>query len=218
MRKVRILLMTLVFLSSSAIAAGPTDPVWTSGFVLSNGLKVDSSGNVIVSMGQQLVPTSITSKGFPLDSNGYLMVSAPINLSAWCAPGVLPGGSTLAIDWGIVVAANAPYGGTDGGCSASPQPGTGMPVARTCVVQNLQVTSTAGGKDATDAVVSLNVGGSATGITCTLGTGTSCSDTTHTALATNSGSLPATGQLIQVQIVTESSTTVAGITASMNCI
>ena len=216
MRKVRILLMTLVFLSSSAIAAGPTDPVWTSGFVLSNGLKVDSSGNVIVSMGQQLVPTSITSKGFPLDSNGYLMVSAPINLSAWCAPGVLPGGSTLAIDWGIVVAANAPYGGTDGGCSASPQPGTGMPVARTCVV--LQVTATAGGKDATDAVVSLNVGGSATGITCTLGTGTSCSDTTHTALATNSGSLPATGQLIQVQIVTESSTTVAGITASMNCI
>src|SRR6185437_10261505 len=57
---------------------------------------------------------------------------------------------------------------------------TGIVMPRAGLLKNLQVTATAAGTNASSGAVTFNKNGSATTITCTVGTGTSCSDTTHT--------------------------------------
>lgn len=78
-----------------------------------------------------------------------------------------------------------------------------------CSLKNLYVHSSASGSGSGDGVVTVYDNGSSTTLTCTLGSGATCSDTTHT---------PSTsaGHLINVQIDT-TSTDLANITVSLGC-
>jgi len=73
---------------------------------------------------------------------------------------------------------------------------------------NLQVTAGTGGVNASSGAVTVLKNGSATTLTCTVGTGTSCSDATHTAAF-------ATGDVISIQFTTQAAETLAGVKASV---
>lgn len=84
--------------------------------------------------------------------------------------------------------------------------GTGVAVSGSRTLQNLIVTATAAGTNASSGVVTVLVDGSASTITCTIGTGTSCSDTTHTVALTD-------GQRVSIQFTTQAADTLAGVKA-----
>jgi len=69
-------------------------------------------------------------------------------------------------------------------------------------LKNLFAQCTTGGVNASSGVVSVRVNGVAGAITCTLGTGTSCSDTTHTAST-------AAGDEVNIQFTTQAAETLA---------
>jgi hypothetical protein len=58
---------------------------------------------------------------------------------------------------------------------------TEMAMPHTGTAKNLYVTASAAGKDGTSGLVTLYKNGSATALTCRLGTNTNCHDITHTA-------------------------------------
>ena len=60
------------------------------------------------------------------------------------------------------------------------------PIVSACTAKNLYVKASAAGGQATSGKVELYKNGSASGLTCTLGTGTTCNDTTHTVALTTS--------------------------------
>lgn len=74
-------------------------------------------------------------------------------------------------------------------------------------LSNLQVKCGTGGVNASSGVFTAVVNSSSTSLTCTLGTGTSCSDTTHTAAVT-------AGQTIQMRYTTQTAETLANCTAT----
>jgi hypothetical protein len=94
---------------------------------LSNGLKIDNSGNILVSMAGGL-PNITTSQGFPLDSSGNLLVD--------CAAGCATGSGNLSGTWsstGNVVTTDGSGTAQDGGTALS----------SLAVAANYQTTSTA---------------------------------------------------------------------------
>jgi hypothetical protein len=97
-----------------------------------------------------------------------------------------------------------------GACGTNALQLNGVPISHTCTLANLQVLSSAVGVNASDgaAVIQLNAG--ATALTCTIGTGTSCSDTTHTVSAT-------AGQQLWIKISTQAATTLANLAVSVDC-
>jgi hypothetical protein len=83
-------------------------------------------------------------------------------------------------------------------------------VTHACTLRNLVAHSSAAGQ-ASDGIVLVYLAGSSTGITCTIGTGTSCTDTTHTSAAT-------AGQMVTVGIAEHSGTTsVADVAVAFDC-
>jgi hypothetical protein len=81
-----------------------------------------------------------------------------------------------------------------------------MPSAGT--LKNLRVVAVTAGVNASSGVVTVMDNGVSTGITCTLGTGTTCNDTTHTASV-------AAGDLILIQFTTQGAETLAGVRATV---
>ena len=73
-------------------------------------------------------------------------------------------------------------------------------------VNLLWVNAATGGVSASSGVVTLYKNGSATALTCTLGTGTSCTDYTHTVSVT-------TGDLLTLEFTTQATETLAGVKA-----
>jgi hypothetical protein len=96
MRYPRFLAVLLFVLTLPSFAAGPLTkwfriddsaaPDAPVGSVISNGLKIDSSGNIYVSMAGG-TPAITNSFGFPLDSSGNLLVDC----AAGCSSTVYPG-------------------------------------------------------------------------------------------------------------------------------
>ena len=84
--------------------------------------------------------------------------------------------------------------------------GVAMPRAGT--LRNLSVTAGTGGVNASSGVVTVLKNGSTTTITCTVGTGTSCSNTANTVAFVQ-------GDIIAVQFTTQAAETLANIKASV---
>ena len=84
--------------------------------------------------------------------------------------------------------------------------GTGIVADHAGNIQALQVTATAAGTNASSGVVTVLKNAGATAVTCTVGTGTLCSDGTHTVAV-------AKGDLISIQFTTQAADTLAGVKA-----
>jgi hypothetical protein len=82
------------------------------------------------------------------------------------------------------------------------------PTVRAGTLRNLTVTAGTHGVSANSGVVTVLDNGSPTALTCTLGTSTACSDSTHTA-STN------VGDVITIEFTTQASETLAGVRASV---
>ena len=71
-------------------------------------------------------------------------------------------------------------------------------------LRNLRVKAGAAGVNGSSGVITLRVNGSPTGVTCTIGTGTTCSDTTNVAAV-------AAGDRITIQMTTQAAETLADV-------
>lgn len=80
-------------------------------------------------------------------------------------------------------------------------------VTRPGVIKNLAATASAGGVNSSSGVITINKNNSASAITCTFGTGTSCSDTTHSVTV-------AVGDSLTVSFTTQALDTLANVSAS----
>lgn len=80
-------------------------------------------------------------------------------------------------------------------------------VTRPGVIKNLAATATAGGVNASSGAITINKNNSASTITCTFGTGTACSDTTHSVTV-------AVGDSLTVSFTSQVAETLAGVSAS----
>ena len=87
--------------------------------------------------------------------------------------------------------------------------GGGFVVSGSRVLQTLAVTATAAGVSASSGVVTVLRNGASTTITCTIGTGTSCVDDTHSVSIVD-------GDLISIQFTTQAAETLAGVKAIVN--
>jgi hypothetical protein len=85
----------------------------------------------------------------------------------------------------------------------------GTVMTRACSLGRLHITSSAAGFDAADGQVVVWNGNSATSVTCTIGTGTACSDNVHYSVA-------AEGDLIWL-VVTTDSLNLSDLSASLQC-
>ena len=86
--------------------------------------------------------------------------------------------------------------------------GTGQVMNGIRTLQGLVASASAAGVNASSGVVTVLKNGVATTITCTIGTGTSCNDFTHTVTT-------ADGDLISLQFTTQAADTLAGVKASI---
>ena len=86
--------------------------------------------------------------------------------------------------------------------------GCGIPMTQARTVSTLQVTATHAGVNASSGVVTVLKNGSATTIRCTIGTGTSCNDFTHTVSFS-------AGDLLSIQFTTQASEVLAGVQAQV---
>jgi hypothetical protein len=86
--------------------------------------------------------------------------------------------------------------------------GAGITATRPGTLWNLQVTASNAGVSASSGVVTVLKNGSATTITCTIGTSTSCNDGTHSVAI-------AAGDLISIEFTTQATETLAGVKASV---
>lgn len=84
--------------------------------------------------------------------------------------------------------------------------GSGIQVQGARTLQNLVVSATAGGVNASSGVVTVLKNGSPTSLTCTIGTATFCSDGLHSVSAVD-------GDLISIQFTTQAADTLAGVKA-----
>lgn len=84
----------------------------------------------------------------------------------------------------------------------------GIPITAPRTGLRLNVSSTAAGVNASSGVVTVLKNGGATTLTCTIGTGTTCIDTTHSVAFVN-------GDLISIQFTTQAADTLAGVKAQL---
>jgi hypothetical protein len=152
--------------------------------------------------GPQSFSTLVTING-AVDLSGVLSAAAPA-LSA-------SGGQVIGVCTGVATASSTLglYGtGSNETLSTctSATIGNGIPASAAKTLHYLYVTSTAGGVNGSSGVVTVLKNGGATTITCTLGTGTSCSDATHSVAL-------AIGDLISIQFTTQAADTLAGVKA-----
>jgi hypothetical protein len=86
--------------------------------------------------------------------------------------------------------------------------GDGQVIGAATTIPGMSVTATTGGSNASSGAVTVLKNGTATTITCTLGTGTSCQDYAHSTAF-------AAGDILSVQFTTQAAETLAGVKASV---
>src|SRR6266404_3009793 len=84
--------------------------------------------------------------------------------------------------------------------------GTGEVIPQARALQNLVVTTSAAGTNASSGLVTVLVNGAASTIVCTVGTGTSCADNTHQVAL-------AAGDLVSFRFTSQAADTLAGVKA-----
>lgn len=105
---------------------------------------------------------------------------------------------------------------TNFACTASEVDAFGPIITHACTVKNLRAGSASAGVNASDGVVTLRTSPTFNGtftnsaLTCTIGTGTTCSDSTHTVSVS-------AGNQIAVTIVTQASSTVSSLVVYVDC-
>jgi len=95
------------------------------------------------------------------------------------------------------------FGGSATTCTTTTAAG-GMPAVNAGTIRNLQAKASAAAKNGSDGVITILKNGSSTGITCTIGTGTTCSDTTHSASV-------AAGDVLTITVTTAASEPLANL-------
>jgi hypothetical protein len=95
------------------------------------------------------------------------------------------------------------FGGSATTCTTTTAAG-GMPAVNAGTIKNLQAKASAAAKNGNDGVITILKNGSSTGITCTIGAGTACSDTTHSASV-------AAGDVLTITVTTAASETLANL-------
>jgi len=131
---------------------------------------------------------------YPLDTGVILLSGHCIGTASSAATDGLTG-----LDPGLALACSTVF---------APSTAGGTSIPRAGVLKGLSITSTAVGVNGSDGVATIYKNGSATSITCTVGTGTSCSDTTHTVAVV-------AGDIVSIAIATQTSTTLANLVATL---
>jgi hypothetical protein len=93
-------------------------------------------------------------------------------------------------------------------CTLTAVSGNPPVLNRPAALKNLLVTAGTGGVSSSSGVFKILDNGTATGITCTIGTGTTCQDTTHAYLAN-------AGDVITADFTTQASETLAGVVVTV---
>jgi hypothetical protein len=140
--------------------------------------------------GAGLVPTA----NLPAGSTGVNVTGNAQQYTGFCT-GTTASSATLSIP---------PFGTANASSCSSTTNTNELPMSWSGTLRNLQVKAGTAGRLSTSGVVTLYKNGVATGITCTLGTGTICSDVTHTS-AVN------VGDTVGVRITTQSTETLANV-------
>ncbi len=136
------------------------------------------------------------------NAKAYGVTAGAIEYGGGCT-GTATASSTLTVyGLGIVAGASGAHA-----CTATTVTTT-ISVPRPGVLKNLSITATAGGVSSSSGVFTLYKNGSASAITCTTGTATSCADTTHMVTV-------GIGDTFYVTFTTQSGETLAGVTAQV---
>lgn len=163
----------------------------------------------------------VASGGVPNPSaNGYLQCTgtlcstsgvgaAPIFLHGFCPGAVYNSTNGIALQ-GLGASTAAAGTCSQGGGGGGTQVNYGVVITHACVMQNLYVNVATASSTAGDGVISVNDGATGEPLTCTLGTATSCHDTTDTFAA-------AAGDMIWVSGATNS-TAIQTVSVSMDCL
>lgn len=120
--------------------------------------------------------------------NGRCTGTANATAGIYGLTGINPTNSTILCNSTAVVVANVP----------------GTVIPRAGLLKSLSVTATAAGTNASSGAVTINKNGVATALTCTVGTGTSCVDNTHSVVI-------ASGDILSVTYTDQTSDTLAGL-------
>ncbi len=134
------------------------------------------------------------------NGNGYPLTQG-INWLAGSCTGVATASTTVFL-YGLGGAGSAQT------CTLVAVSGNPPLMYRPGVMKSLQATATAGGVGSGSGVLTVKKNGSATTLTCTFGTGTTCSDTTHTVSFV-------AGDVITASFTTASGETLAGVVATI---
>lgn len=120
-------------------------------------------------------------------------------IRGWCA-GTAASSTTI-----------APFGfgqGTTTSCAAGPNNVGGFLATHNGILQHLYISAGTGGVNSASGVCTITDNGLATALTCTIGTGQACNDTTHSDHTT-------AGHIYQLACTTQAAETLADLNASV---
>lgn len=136
------------------------------------------------------------------NGGGYPLTNGVIKLSGHCTgtTGSAITGALSGVDPGTAIACATAF---------APSTAGGTSIPRVGMMKSLTVTASHVGTNTSSGVVTVYQNGSATTITCTIGTGSSCSDATHSVSV-------AAGDVISIAYTSQTSDVLAGVTATLN--
>ena len=187
------------------------DYVGLDGTASAGGMVVNSGGSVATRNTQfKGSTTAISQGGTVLDQGGNTVAGGAVQSNSstvWTGPQILNGAcsgtATSSATLGL-------YGLGEAAATTctSTTVNLGVPLSRSGTLYDLNITATHAGVNASSGVVTVLKNGSATTLTCTVGTGTACADTTHSVAY-------AVGDIISVQFTTQTSEVLAGVKATV---
>jgi hypothetical protein len=187
--------------SNAGISCAVACNVWVSGSKFSSQSAGAAFNGTITGVNFFDMGGNTISAGFPSALvSGDSIIAGGHELAGACTGTTLAAGGTLGLyGTGPNVSLTT--------CQA-PTPGTGVPMTGPRTLLNLVVSAGTGGSGVGSGVVTVLKNGSTTTITCTIGTGTFCTDGTHTVTAV-------AGDLISIQYTAAASDTLANIKAAV---
>lgn len=178
-------------------------------YVNSKGFTIDGATGALLATAAPVDPTYVNSQGLRIDATGAVVVA----LSGATGTGAVVTSfcnSAVGTSNGAVYML-FPFSKATASLACTSTTAQEMPVPVPCTFKNMYVKASAAGGAAGSGLMQLFKNGSASGITCTLGTGTSCNDTTHTVSM-------AVGDTYSVRVTTgQASDTTADIRAAFQC-